>query len=78
MWGVREEGTMLIVYAKNVTKGATGQPVLQNKGYSNYECGVRINDITLWEGKVEGHKRASGASVLLRRIAAAMEKEKGK
>lgn len=64
---------MLIAYAKNVTKGDTGEPVLQNKGYSNYECGVRINEVDLWKGRVEGHLRKSGASVLLRRIAAAME-----
>lgn len=65
---------MLIAWARNITRDAAGTPVAQSKGYSNYECGVRLNDIPIWEGKIEGHLRKSGASVLLRRIAAEMEK----
>jgi hypothetical protein len=66
---------MLIAWAQNKTWDAEGRRVGSDKGYSNYECGVKINQTVLWEGVVEGHLRKSGAGVLLRRIAMEMEKD---
>ena len=69
---------MLRVDAINVTPGGEDA-----EGTADYNAYVKINYRTIWHGKVVGHRRASGASELLRRIAFQMDcdgwsKEEGK
>lgn len=51
------------------------------EGYANYNCAVRITtapDVlaTLWEGRVEGHRRSEGFESLINKVNSKIQKDK--
>lgn len=60
---------MLFLEIQNITSGG-----VNSRGLADYHVVTRINNRTLWEGKVRGHVRKAGAADLLRKIADEMDK----
>jgi hypothetical protein len=60
---------MLIVLAHNDGTGSNES--------ANYNVEVRINEGTIWKGRIEGHDRSEGWTTLLYRIANAGKEADG-
>lgn len=70
---------MLIVTAQNVTAKRTGvdRSLVDAQGFSDYDVWVGINQHMIFKGSIAKHRRDDGAQQLLRRIADAMDADKG-
>jgi hypothetical protein len=42
---------------------------------ATYDARVKVNYVTIWDGKVGPHKRGDGAAKLLRKLADAMDED---
>lgn len=63
----------LILTATNVTFQARTGKLARKNGTADYDVWLGINSHRIWSGKVYGHKRAAGATALLRLIADKIE-----